>query len=223
MRADLHGIGVIFDMDGVLVDSFEPHRRSWQLLGQEIGRTVSDDQFAATFGRRSREIIEILFGPGRGEEEIRRLDDRKEELYRGLIRDCVPLMPGVEGALRTLRAAGARLAVGSSGPRENVAIVVEALAEVCRFDAVVCGVDVTRGKPDPQVFQIAAARLGLPPSACVVAEDAPVGLEAAHRAGMSTIALRDARNSAPLRADAVLETLEALSPELVRGLVRRLG
>ncbi len=219
MHPDLHGIGVIFDMDGVLVDSFEPHRRSWQLLGQEIGRTVTDELFAQTFGRRSREIIEILFGAGRGDAEIRRLDGRKEELYRALIRDHVPLMPGVGAVLRGLSASGAKLAVGSSGPEQNVAIVVEALADACRFDAVVCGADVTRGKPDPQVFQIAAERLRLPPSACVVVEDAPVGLEAAHRAGMPTVGLRDARNSAPLSADVVLDTLDALSPALVWKLV----
>src|SRR5262249_908990 len=155
----LEGFGVIFDMDGVLVDSYDAHRRSWQMLGEELGRPVEEAEFAQTFGQTSREIIRRLFGSNRSDDEVRRLDDRKEGLYRDLIRGRVPLMSGATEILQQLHGAAARLAIGSSGPPENVRPVLEALV-IVRFDAIVTGADVTRGKPDPQVFMFAAERCG---------------------------------------------------------------
>ncbi len=181
---------VIFDMDGVLVDSYRAHLESWQALAAEHGRTFTEAEFAATFGRTSRDIIATLWGGTvAGPDDIRRLDDRKEALFRERIVRRFPAMPGARELIDSLRAAGFRLAVGSSGPPENVAAVLSHLGPPTLFDAVVNGRDVTRGKPDPQVFLIAAERLGVPPSLCVVVEDAPPGIEAAARAGMASVAL----------------------------------
>jgi beta-phosphoglucomutase len=98
-------------------------------------------------------------------------------------------MDGAVELIDALAAAGFRLAVGSSGPPENVALTLERLARAARFGALVTGRDVTRGKPDPQVFLIAAERLGATPARCIVVEDAPVGVAAAHAAGMASVAL----------------------------------
>ncbi len=208
----LSGRGVIFDMDGVLVDSYQPHFESWRLLGREHGRDISEAEFAATFGRTSRDIIELLFGAGRSAAEIRQMDERKEALYRDLIRGRVPIMGGARELLKELRTAGARLAVGSSGPVENVELVLEALRDVVAFDAVVTGADVSRGKPDPQVFQLAAQRIGIAPGRCVVVEDAPAGVEAARRAGIRVVAIRSAHTAGQLDgADWVVDRLGNLT------------
>src|ERR1043166_3998609 len=113
-------LGVIFDMDGVLVDSYQPHLESWRRLASELGYSISDEQFDATFGRTSREIIRILFGPQHSDDEVRRLDARKEQLYRDAVRGRVPAMPGAIDLIRTLHDAGFKLAIGSSGPPENI-------------------------------------------------------------------------------------------------------
>ncbi len=219
----LRGIGVIFDMDGVLVDSYAAHMRSWQLLGDELGRPVSEAEFAGTFGQTSRDIIRTLFGPGRSDEEVRTLDDRKESLYRDLIRDHVPLMPGAAEVLARIHGAGGRLAIGSSGPRENVQLVTAALASI-QFDAVVSGADLSRGKPDPQVFLLATERLHLAPAACLVVEDAVVGVDAARRASMKVVGLN--RTSDPnllAAADLQIADLRYLIPEIVHNLLVQAG
>src|SRR5262245_10504544 len=120
---EMDPIGVIFDMDGVLVDSAAAHLKSWQALALELGRTVTPKQFAQSFGRRSTEIIALLFSTT-DPMEVHRLDGRKESLYRDLIRGHVPEMPGATDVLRRIRSAGIRLAIGSSGPPENVNLVI---------------------------------------------------------------------------------------------------
>ena len=136
-------IGVIFDMDGVLVDSAAPHFESWKLLAAECGGTVTRDQFAATFGRQNRDIVPILFGEV-SEARMRELSDRKEELYRDLVRKNPPILPGAGELIRGLHQAGVRLAVGSSGPRENIDLVLEAMWLANRISVVVSGASPTR-------------------------------------------------------------------------------
>jgi beta-phosphoglucomutase len=209
-------------MDGVIVDSGPAHQKSWQMLGEERGRPVSEDEFAALFGRASRDIILALFGDGFTPEEIAGLDGLKEAIYRDIIRQAVPEMPGAVAAIRALYGDGLRLAIGSSGPPENIDLVLDSLGIRDLFNAVVNGFDVERGKPDPQCFLLAGSRLGLEAARCVVIEDAPAGIEAAHRAGMKAVALCGSHPAEKLRAaDAVIFKLAELTPELVRGLLHK--
>jgi len=181
-------IGVIFDMDGVLVDSAAAHFQSWRLLAQEHSGKVTAEEFNRTFGRQNRDIIPMLFGQV-SDARLEQLADRKEQIYRDLIRAEPPIVPGAVGLLRALYDAGARLAVGSSGPRENIELVLDAMDVRGCIRVVVSSDDVTRGKPDPQVFTMAADRLGIPASRCVVIEDAPAGIEAARAAGALAVAV----------------------------------
>ncbi|HVP13710.1 MAG TPA: HAD family phosphatase [Phycisphaerae bacterium] len=212
-------IGVIFDMDGVLVDSYAPHLESWRKLAAELGAAISEAQFTGTFGRTSRDIIAEIFGVS-DSDGISRLDDRKEQIYRDIIRHAVPAMPGAMEAVRRLMAAGFRIAVGSSGPPENVELVCEEMGLGPYLSAKVTGSDVQRGKPDPQVFQLSAQRMGIEPRACVVVEDAPAGVEAARRAGMRCVALAGTHPAAALQnADSVIESLDELTSELIMELI----
>jgi beta-phosphoglucomutase len=180
---------VVFDVDGVLVDSYDAHMRSWLLMGREHGLAITEEEFASTFGQTSREIIARFWGSELSPQDVEALDARKEAIYRDLIRERFPAMDGAVELIDALADAGFRLAVGSSGPPANVELTLDRLGRASRFTAVVTGRDVTRGKPDPQVFQIAAERLRVPPARCIVVEDAPVGIVAARAAGMASVAL----------------------------------
>jgi len=215
-------LAVIFDMDGVLVDSYQAHFQSWRMVAASRGRSMSLEEFDATFGRTSREIIAALWPESASsDEEIARLDAEKEAAFRSILADDFPPMPGVESLLESLHAAGFALAVGSSGPPENVDLVLDRLRKRSLFEAVVHGMDVTRGKPDPQVFLLAAERLGVPPRHCAVVEDAPLGIDAAKAAGMASVGLvSTGRTRAALAAaDLVVGSLGKLSPATFRTLI----
>jgi beta-phosphoglucomutase len=209
-------LGVIFDVDGVLIDSYAAHFESWRRLGREVGFEMSEQQFVQTFGRTSREVIrEFLPLLATSADRVAALDDRKEELYREIIAADFPAMDGAGELIDALSAAGFRLAVGSSGPPPNVQLVLDHLARRDKFRGVVTGVDVTRGKPDPQVFLLAAERLGLSPARCVVVEDAPAGVAAAKAAGARCLGLASSgHDPAELAAaDRIVRSLCDVGPE----------
>ncbi len=159
--------GVIFDMDGVLVDSGPAHHQSWQALADKCGVEVSAERFHSTFGRLSRDIIRIIWGESLSDDAVRQLDDEKEAIYRDLIGSHVPLMPGCRRTLEVLRKAGFRLAVATSAPPENLDLVLsQGLIASC-FDAEVHGFEIAEGKPAPDCFLLAAERLGVSPAECV--------------------------------------------------------
>src|SRR5258708_5661322 len=121
-------LGVIFDMDGVLVDSYQAHWESWHFMADELGKGLTEEQFVSTFGRTSREIIAEHWGANAlSPQEIAEFDHRKEALYREIVNRNFPAMDGARDLIRELHGAGFRLAVGSSGPPENVALAVERL------------------------------------------------------------------------------------------------
>jgi beta-phosphoglucomutase len=208
--------GVIFDVDGVLVDSYRAHLESWVRVAREHGLEITEADFARTFGRTSREIIAEFWGEDLAERDRRAIDDRKEALYREIVAASFPAMEGGADLVRDLHAAGFRLAVGSSAPPENIELSLSRLAVRDLFAVVVTGRDVTRGKPDPQVFQIAAARLQVAPEHCAVVEDAPAGVAAAKAAGMKCIALvGTAAPGALAAADRIVRSLRELDPRQV--------
>ena len=149
------------------------------------------------------------------------LDDRKEIAFREIIAQVFPAMPGASELLKTLRADGFKLAVGSSGPRENVELVLDRLGAVSLFDGVVTGSDVTRGKPDPQVFLMAAERMDVLPRRCVVIEDATAGILAAHAAEMTCVGLVSTGRTRDelAAAELVVDTLDELSPDVLRNVI----
>jgi beta-phosphoglucomutase len=215
---------VIWDVDGTLVDTAELHFRAWADLARDLGKPFTRADFAATFGRRNPEIIRQLFGSHYSDEEITDLGDRKEDLYRAAARHGVDLLPGVRRLLEGLKADGFRQAVGSSAPRHNLDLILHLTRTAPYFDAVVSMEDTQRGKPDPQVFLVAAERLGVPPSRCVVIEDAVAGVQAARAGGMKCVAVTFVGHhpEASLRqggADLVVPNLEEVSLQTVRRLL----
>jgi beta-phosphoglucomutase len=221
---DAKAKAAIWDMDGTLVDTAELHFQAWQKVVHEYGRDFTRADFAATFGRRNPEIIEVLFGKRFNDAEVAALGDRKEVLYRDAARAGVVPLLGVRTLLEDLHRTGFLQAIGSSAPRANLDLILEVTDLKRYFQAATGMEDTERGKPDPQVFQVAAQRLEVAPARCVVFEDAVAGVQAARAAGMKCVAVRFAGHhpEANLRqagADVVVDTLEHVTARTVEDLL----
>ena len=211
----------IFDWDGVVIDSSAQHEKSWDLLAAETGKSLPAGHFKKGFGKKNQVIIQNILGWSHDREEIDSLGDRKEELYRELIRQGgVAVLPGARGLLAALRTSGIPRAVGSSTPRANLDSIFASTGLGEFFDAVVSADDVVNGKPAPDVFLKAASLLGVPAQRCVVLEDALFGIEAAQRAGMKVVAVATTNPLELLRhADWAVESLEEVSVEGLQALI----
>src|SRR3954470_24263866 len=177
----------IFDHDGVLVDSLEHHQGSWVELGRRTGLAFTPEFIRETFGMTNPSIFRKLLGDALDPAEVVRHSDLKEACYRDLARGKIALMEGVAELLDALTTRGVLLAIGSSGVRPNLDLTVESCGLSGRFAAIAALEDIDRGKPDPQVFRVAAAKAGVPATRAVVFEDAPVGIRAAKAAGRHAV------------------------------------
>ncbi len=211
--------GFIFDWDGVIIDSHAQHEESWGLLFQELGRPMPEGFFKATFGMRNQQIIPMCFDfvEAGDHAEIARLGNRKEELYREILRrDGIEPLPGVVALLTELKQLGIPASVGSSTPRLNIETIMAMTGLADYFQAIVSAEDVTMGKPDPQVFLKAGEKIHRTPEQCLVFEDAHVGIEAGKRAGMKVLAVATTHPLESLhQADAAFENLAGLSVEKI--------
>lgn len=203
-------LGVIWDMDGVLVDTGDLHYRAWeQVLGEE-GIFFSLEEFRRTFGMHNASILEMLLGAPPDAVTLRRIGGRKEALFRSLIHGQAVAMPGVVDWLIRLQQRGVRQAVASGAPLENIEFLMDELGIRNYFEALVSS-DGMPSKPDPAVFLEAARRLDVSPQHCVVIEDGLPGLQAARGAGMRCIAVTTTHPaSALMAADRVVERLDEL-------------
>ena len=209
---------VLWDLDGTLVDSAEFHWLSWRDTLAAEGHQITYEQFLDSFGQRNDRILPRWLGPDTAADRIQRIGDAKEAEYRRLAleRGLIPL-PGAAEWVTRLHAQGWKQAIASSAPRQNVEVMLRAMRLDHDFDAIVAAEDVTAGKPDPQVFLAAAARLGVSPSACIVVEDAAAGIEAARRAGMRSIGVSRHER---LNADVVVASLSELPEDVFERLSR---
>ena len=202
---------VLWDLDGTLVDSEAFHWRSWRDTVRAEGIELTYEQFLASFGQRNDRILPVWLGADADAGRVRRIGDEKEAEYRRLAEThgLTPL-PGAREWLSALKAAGWKQAIASSAPRANVEMMLRVAGLGDCFDAVVSADDVTIGKPDPQVFLKAAEKVHVPPSRCIVVEDAAAGVEAARRAGMRCIGVK---RNARLDADLFVTSLADLPPD----------
>jgi beta-phosphoglucomutase len=204
---------VLFDLDGVIVDSKDAHFAAFAQLGREVGYAFTAEHFLHTFGLRNEEIFPMLYGHDLPAERVRWLAERKEAIFREMVSGRVTALPGVLTLLPALAKAGFHRALGTSTPRENVELILRELDLLSYFETIVSAEDVTRGKPDPQVFSLGAERLGIPPAQCVVVEDAVAGVQAALNGGMKALALTTNHPRASLQAaNRVLDSLEEVAP-----------
>lgn len=204
--------GAIFDWDGVIIDSLGQHEEAWHRLAHEAGQPIAAGAFERGFGMTNDRIIPEILCWTTDAREIERLSRRKEMLYRDVLRETgVEPLPGVAALLDALRTAAVPCAIASSTELENISTVLGVLGFREYFQAIVSADDVTRGKPDPEVFLLAAERLGISPQQCIVFEDAVVGIRAGHTAGMKVVGVATTNPAAALdTADRVVCRLDEL-------------
>ena len=184
--------GLLFDLDGVLVNTNPLHCQAWKELAQELGIPFTTEDYEAFLGISRAQCLELLLQKGNrsfSPQEKIRLCDRKNDRYRELIGGLTPaaLLPGVPEFLQAARAEGYRIGLGSVS--KNAGFLLQRLEIGPLFDAVIDGTQIVKGKPDPEVFLKGARALNLLPEQCVVFEDSAAGIEAAHRGGMRAVGI----------------------------------
>ncbi len=224
MTNDSPKLLAIFDHDGVLVDSLEMHQQAWVELGVRTGLPVTAAFIHDTFGMANLSIFRKLLGDAITPEQIAQYTDLKETCYRDLARGQITLMAGVRDLLDRLTAAGFVLAIGTSGVRANSQLTIDETGLTGRFAAIASAEDFTHGKPDPEVFLVAARKTGIEPRHAVVFEDAVYGIQAAKAAGMYAVGVTTTSPAADLYqagADLVVETLVGFDIVALERVLRR--
>jgi beta-phosphoglucomutase len=211
--------GVVWDMDGVLVDTGEFHFQSWVEALAAYDIPFGREFFRDTFGMNNRGILSLLLGEELTPELLVEIGNQKEERFRRAVRGRVRPLPGVLDWLERLQTAGFRQGLASSAPQANIDTLVDELGIRGYFNAIESGVDLP-GKPEPVLFLKVAGLLGVSPQACVVVEDAVAGVEAAKRAGMKCIAVTTTNPAGALAAaEVIVERLDALPTDTFQRLL----
>lgn len=191
--------GVIWDMDGVLVDTGEIHFQSWMNTLANYRVPFSREVFNDTFGMNNEGILKLLMGKDIDPQTIKEISEVKEINFRQVMRGKVKTLPGALTLLESIREENIPQAIGSSAPQKNIDAIVDELGLNNAFDALVSAAEMP-GKPDPAVFLTAARRIHAPAAQCIVIEDAIAGVEGALRAGMKCIAITTTNTAGSLHA-----------------------
>jgi len=204
---------ILWDMDGVLVDTGNFHFIAWKQTFDDLGVPFELEDFRNTFGMNNAGILVWVFKRKPNPEEITQISDKKESLFRNLVKGKAELLPGVQMWLRQFQAWETKQAITSSAPPANIEVLVTELKIKEYFDAIVTGFDLP-GKPNPDVFLKAAKLIRVRPENCVVIEDAIAGVEGAKRAGMKCIAVTTTNPANALeKADYIVEHLGKMSED----------
>jgi beta-phosphoglucomutase len=203
--------GVIWDMDGVLVDTGEFHFQSWMDTLPNYEVSFSREIFNNTFGMNNEGILKLLMGEDFNPQVITEISERKEGNFRRAIRGKVKTLPGVLSLLNSIKGANIPQAIGSSGPQENIDAIVMELGLNSYFQALISAAQMP-SKPNPTVFSTAAQSIRAPAAHCVVIEDAIAGVEAAHRAKMKCVAVTTTNPAEALKqADVIVDSLDEIT------------
>ncbi|MEM1218061.1 MAG: HAD-IA family hydrolase [Bacteroidota bacterium] len=179
--------GVIFDMDGTMIDNMMVHHRAWQRKLSEMGLDLTIEEVKEKIHGINEEILARLFGDRFTPEQRKQIAWEKEAAYREIFKPALKLIEGLPTFLDQLKAAGVPMAIGTAAPPENANFVMDELQLRSYFTGVFHAKSVTKGKPDPEIFEKAAASMGLQASDCLIFEDSVTGAEAARRAGAKAI------------------------------------
>jgi len=205
--------GIVFDMDGVIIDSHPVHRRAWKTFLQTVGREVEDAELDFILDGRKRDEILCYFLGELTPSQIAEHGAHKDEMLRLLAEDMQPL-PGVVGFLDSLSQGGIRIGLATSAGTRRAHGTLKDLGLSHYFDAIVTGDEVATGKPDPAIYLLVAERLNETPENLLAVEDAVSGVKSARAAGMRCVGIASAERAATLRAagaDPVVSDFQSLS------------
>jgi len=213
---------VIWDMDGVIAATAPYHLKAWQEVFRKRGIDFTEQQFSRHFGQRNDSIIKGAMGEDVSPQEMETIADEKEKGFRRRIGQDVKALPGVIELMHSLLQHGFKIALASSAPMENITFITQSLGINSLFHSITTGHEVPRGKPSPDVFLLAAERLGARPANCIVIEDAVAGIKAAKTAGMFCLAVTNTHPRASLsEADLVVDTLTTISVSELENILNR--
>jgi beta-phosphoglucomutase len=211
-------ISVIFDMDGVLVENSAVHDETWRMICKKYGKPKTSKEIQNIFGGTNSVFVERLLGIT-DEARIKEIAIEKEALYREVYNDKIKAPIGLKELLFNLKKNNIRLAVGTSGPKENLDFVLDKLDIRNFFDVLVYESHVKKGKPDPEIYQVVSQNLGVEPSHCIVIEDSILGIQAALAAGMKVIAITTSFPVEKLNiADQIITSFTELSVQSILNL-----
>jgi beta-phosphoglucomutase family hydrolase len=203
---------VLWDLDGVIADTAIYHYQAWQDVFGKRGVTFTEEQFMRHFGQRHDTIIYTALGSDISAKEFDAITSEKQEDYRRRVADHIRPLPGAIELIQSLNRHRIKTAIASSAPPENIDIILQGLGIQDYFQAVARGTEVAEGKPSPQVFLLAAEKLGVESANCVVIEDAIAGVDAARKAGMKCVAVTNSHPRNTLKkADLIVDTLESVN------------
>lgn len=192
--------GVIFDMDGVIIDNHEYHFNAWMAFAKKYNFELNSEIYRDTFnGKTNTDLFNMIFGDI-STDEIQKYSDEKEGLYQSLYAEKMKALPGLFDFLDFLKKRKIKIALGTSAPTPNVDFILDPLKLRHYFDAIVDGGQVSKGKPDPEIYLLCAMKLGLDPKDCVVFEDSFAGLESGERAGCKIVALATSHQAYELKS-----------------------
>lgn len=180
---------IIFDVDGVLVDNIGLHFKAWSIFCGDYGLPpLTETAFREKlFGKTNHDTLEFLFKQTFSNPEVTKFSEIKENLYRQLAKNELKPLEGLVVFLDYLKKETIPYGIASSGPRINIDFILKQTSLTSYFNLITDASQVSRGKPDPEVFLITAAKLGVDPAGCLVFEDSFMGIEAAQRAGMQVV------------------------------------
>jgi beta-phosphoglucomutase family hydrolase len=200
---------ILWDMDGVISDSYSLHFAAWQETLAKRGIKFAKEDFTKLFGTRNDFIVRSIMGREFPEKDVKIVVQEKEETFRRKATGNIKPFPGVARLLNSLRKGNFKLGLASSAPKENIDLAVSQLNLTGIFNCIVSGQEVSEGKPNPQIYLLAAQKLGVFPGDCVVVEDSPLGVKAAKTAGMKCLAITNTHSRQELaEADRVVDSLE---------------
>lgn len=182
--------GALFDMDGTMIDNQPYHRKAWLEFAKRHGFNWTEEEIRIkTSGKKNSQILPGLLQKELTDDEINLLANEKEQIYRELYNGNITPIDGLLGIIKILKERGIKIAVATTAQKKNRDFILGGLEIEDQLDAVIGEEDFTKGKPDPELLLKAAEKLGLDPATCIMFDDAPVGIEAAHRASMKIICL----------------------------------
>jgi HAD superfamily hydrolase (TIGR01509 family) len=200
---------ILWDMDGVISDSYSFHFAAWQETFAKRGVKLTKEDFTELFGTRNDFIVRSIMGSELPERDVKIMVPEKEETFRRKATGSLKPFHGAVRLLKALKEGNFRLGLVSSAPKENIDLVLSELNLAGIFDCIVFGQEVPESKPNPQIYLLAAKKLEVTPNDCMVIEDSPLGVKAAKTAGMKCLAITNTHPRQKLEeADRVVDSLE---------------
>ena len=218
----VNNYAVIWDMDGVIVNTRTDHFKSWQYAFRKRGVEFTEAEFQSRFGQRNDAIIRSVMGDNVSQAEIDDIANEKETYFQETVKDHIRPCPGAIELIQALQENDIKMAIASSAPEANIRLLLGTLGIMSCFQQFVYGREVTESKPSPQIYLLAAQKLGTEPQNCIVIEDAVTGVAGAKRGGMFCIAVTTTNPRELLQeADIVVDSLADLTVSSLENLVNR--